>query len=398
MSRKRIIIISHALQLGGAERSLIGLLWALRDPEYTVDLFLLRHEGELMHMIPPHVNLLPEIPAYTVLAQPMVKTLKEGHLLLTFARLWGKRKAVKFVRKQHLGENGVALEYSHRYTHCLMPPIQPKINYHAAISFLTPHYIVGKNVKADKKICWIHTDYSNVAIDKKSEFKMWSQFDHIVAISEAAKKSFISIFPQLSERVTVIENILPQQFIQKQSEERIILSEGSTINLLSIGRFSYPKNFDNVPDICRQLVEGGLKVVWYLIGYGPDEALIRQEIIRTGMQEHVIILGKKDNPYPYIKACDLYIQPSRYEGKSVCVREAQMLCKPVVITNYGTSQSQLQNGVDGIIVPMDNEGCARGIAFLLKDPQKMKELEKNCSKRDYSNVAEITKIYRMMKC
>ena len=395
---KRIIIISHSLELGGVERSLIGLLWALRKPEYQVDLFLLRHEGEMMNMIPPHVNLLPEIPAYAVLARPIRKVLREGHVLLACARLWGKMKATKYVRKKRLGENAIALEYSHKYTYRLMPPIQPQIIYHTAISFLTPHYIVGTKVKAGKKICWIHTDYSNVSVNKKSEYKMWCRYDHIVAVSEATKRSFVSVFPQLSDRVTVIENILSNQLILKQAESKVVLAEDGCFKLLSIGRFSYSKNFDNVPDICRRIIGSGLKVTWYLIGYGPDEALIRKKIDQAEMQKYVIILGKKENPYPYIKECDLYVQPSRYEGKSVCVREAQILCKPVVITDYGTSGSQLQDGIDGMIVPMDNEGCAKGIASLLKNPNKMKEFEINCSKRDYSNTEEICKIYRMMEC
>ena len=84
------------------------------------------------------------------------------------------------------------------------------------------------------------------------------------------------------------------------------------------------------------------------------------------MEEHVILLGKKDNPYPYIKACDVYAQPSRYEGKSVTVREAQVLCKPVIVANYTTVKSQIQDGVDGVIVPQDNEGCAQGMAHAAK--------------------------------
>ena len=79
------------------------------------------------------------------------------------------------------------------------------------------------------------------------------------------------------------------------------------------------------------------------------------------MENNVILLGKQANPYPYILWCDCYIQPSRFEGKSVAVKEAQMLGKPVIITNYNTAPSQLENGVDGIIVPQDNEGCAKGI-------------------------------------
>ena len=173
-------------------------------------------------------------------------------------------------------------------------------------------------------------------------------------------------------------------------------SDGA-VKILSVGRFCDAKNFDNVPDICRRLMENGLDVKWYLIGYGGGEPLIRQRIAEAGMQERVIILGKKDNPYPYMQACDLYVQPSRYEGKAVTVREAQLLGKPVVITNYATSASQLEDGVDGVIVPMDNAGCASGIAALLRDPARMQQLSENCAKRDYTNSAEVEKIYALME-
>ena len=115
------------------------------------------------------------------------------------------------------------------------------------------------------------------------------------------------------------------------------------------------------------------------------------------MEDRVIILGKKENPYPYLKACDLYVQPSRYEGKAVTVREAQMLCKPVVITRYATSASQLEDGVDGVIVPMDNEGCAEGIAAVIRDEKLRQKLIKNTKARDYTNAKEIQKIYRVME-
>ena len=111
----------------------------------------------------------------------------------------------------------------------------------------------------------------------------------------------------------------------------------------------------------------------------------------------MILLGKKANPYPYMAACDLYVQPSRYEGKAVTVREAQMLGKPVVITRYATSASQLEEDVDGVIVPMDNEGCAAGIAELLRDEAKMERLRQTCLARDYSGAEEVEKIYQLME-
>ncbi len=172
--------------------------------------------------------------------------------------------------------------------------------------------------------------------------------------------------------------------------------------LLSIGRFSEAKNYDNVPDICRRInsqlsiANSQLELRWFIIGYGGGEELIRQKIREAGMEEHVILLGKRSNPYPYIKACDIYVQPSRYEGKSVTVREAQMLCKPVVVTNYPTAASQIQDGVDGVIVPLDNEGCARGLTeFILNEPLQ-KRIVGHLHTHDYGNMEEVKKLYRLI--
>lgn len=395
---KKVLIVSHAMEIGGAERALLGLLENIDTNTYNVDLFLLRHEGELMKFIPNNINLLPEIPQYTVLARPMIQTLKEGHIFLTAARLYGKKKAERYVKKEKLKENDIAIEYSHKCTKRFMPLIQENIEYDLAISFLTPHYFVAEKVKAKRKIAWIHTDYSMVKVDQKSQLQMWSSYDYIASISENVTESFLSVFPELKERVVLIENILPKTLIEKQANEPMDgdMEAGSSVCLLSIGRFSYPKNFDNVPDICRRIRCQGIDVKWYLIGYGGEEALIRKKIEESGMQKYVIMLGKKENPYPYIKACDIYVQPSRYEGKCVAVREAQMLGKPVIITDYETSKSQLQDGVDGRIVPMDNQGCADEIVKLIKDESVQKKLVVNMKKRDYTNESETLKLYKLI--
>ena len=395
--KKKILILSHAMELGGAERSLLGLLEAIDTDQYQVDLFLMRHEGELLSMIPDKINLLPEIPEYTTLARPMVQVLKEGHVLLCAARLFGKVKAFCYNKIYHYTDSGVALEYSHKYTCPFMPAIVPDTAYDAAISFLTPHYMVAKKVRAKKKIAWIHTDYTKVQVDVKSELKMWNAYDTIAAVSEAVAEGFFRVFGSLKSKVIVIENILPKKAIDTQAAEPVVTGmDDSCIKLLSIGRFCNAKNFDNVPDICRRILQSGLNLKWYLIGFGPDENLIRQKIQEAGMQERVIILGKKSNPYPYIKACDVYVQPSRYEGKSVSVREAQMLGKPVVITNFATSASQLTDGYDGMIVPMDNERCANGIAELLADKARMQHLSDNTRWKDYSNQTEKVKLYPLI--
>lgn len=393
-----ILIFSQAMELGGVERSLLGLLDSIDYDRYDVDLFLMRHSGELMPYLNPKAKLLPEIPQYASLAVPMASLVKSGQLGVLCGRLKGKLAARRF-DKQHPSDKPsvTALTYSHKFTLPAMPQISDK-TYDLAISFLTPHYFTRERVKAKKYAAWIHTDYTALSFDRSAELAMWSGYDAICGVSEQVSRSFQTAFPELSDKIQTVENILPKELIISQAEiPQIDMPIDGAIKLLSVGRFCNAKNFDTVPDICRRLVEDGLNVKWYLIGYGGDEALIRQKIAEAGMQERVIILGKKDNPYPYMRACDLYVQPSRYEGKAVTVREAQLLGKPVVITNYATSASQLEDGVDGVIVPMDNAGCAAGIAALLRDPARMQQLSENCAKRDYTNSAEVEKIYALME-
>ena len=384
------------MELGGVERSLLGLLDSIDYDRFDVDLFLMRHSGELMPYLNSRVNLLPEIPQYASLAVPMRTLLKNGQLGVLGGRLRGKNAAKRFDNLHQSDKPSVtALTYSHKYTRAFMPQIGGR-SYDLAISFLTPHYFARERVNAKRYAAWIHTDYTALSFDRAAELEMWSKYDVVCGVSEQVSKSFQIAFPELKKSVRTVENILPKDLIcrQAQQPQHDMPSEGA-VRLLSVGRFCDAKNFDNVPDICRRLSEDGLNVKWYLIGYGGDEPLIRQKIAEAGMQKRVIILGKKENPYPYMRACDLYVQPSRYEGKAVTVREAQLLCKPVVITNYATAASQLEDGADGVIVPMDNAGCAAGIAALLRDPARMQQLCENCAKRDYTNSAEIEKIYAL---
>ena len=397
LMKKKIFIFSHAMEIGGAERALLGLLNSIDYSKYEVDLFLLKHSGELMPLIPKQVNLLPEISQYSAIMKPMVLALKEGQIKVVLGRLCGKLKAKLYDIKHTLNRSAVAIEYSHKHTVKYLPKVNNE-HYDIAISFLTPHYIVSEKVNADKKIAWIHTDYSTIELDVKSELAMWSKFDNIVSISDDVTRAFLSTFPSLENKIVKIENILSKDFIEEQADLFNVKNEmtGDSIKLLSIGRFCEAKNFDNVPEIASIIKSKGVDFKWYIIGYGADENLIKSKIAQYNMEDTVIILGKKENPYPYIKACDIYVQPSRYEGKCVAVREAQILNKPVIITNYASSKSQLQDGFDGVIVPMDNQGCADGIVKVIDDKDLQNQLIENTKKTDYTNSKEIEKLYKLI--
>ena len=394
---KKILIFSHAMELGGAERALLGLLEAIDTTKYSVDLFLMRHQGELLKYIPDNVNLLPENKKYSCLAIPMKEVIRQRQFGVAFGRIKGIFAAKKRVKQLRLGENNITNEYSHKYTLPYLPQVN-NIDYDVVISFVSPHYFAAERVKSQKKIAWIHTDYLTLSVDVDSELKMWERYDKIISISDNAMESFVKTFPTLEERVSVIENIMPMQYMSQLADEFSAKEEmpKSEVNLLTIGRFCNAKRMDEIPQICKRIRESGIDAKWYLIGFGGDEALIRQKIAEAGAEDYVIILGKKENPYPYIKACDIYVQPSRYEGKSVAVREAQILGKPVIITNYATAASQLKDGVDGVIVPMEIDDCADGIIKVIKDKRLQETLIENTKKTDYTNASEINRFYDLM--
>lgn len=399
--KPRIFIAMHYMEIGGAETALVGLLNALDPARVDVDLFLYDHRGEMMQFIPEWVNLLPQIRKYSVLERPIVELVKRGFWGIAVARLWAKRLSQKaYKRSGSTLENNGGLDKMSKCTTPLLPKINPSMTYDLAISFLTPHRIVAEKVKAKKKIAWIHTDYTRVWVDAEEELKVWQKYDYVASISGDVTSTFLQVFPSLAPKIVEIENILSPSFVRKRAEpqdvDKEIRHEGA-ITLLSVGRFSDAKNYDNVPDICKRLInDTKLNIKWYIIGYGGDEALIRKKIKEAGMEEHVILLGKRSNPYPYIKACDIHVQPSRYEGKSVTVREAQMLYKPVVVTNYPTAPSQIRSGIDGVIVPMDNEGCAHGLAEVICDKPLQERIIAHLKTHDYGNESEVAKIYTLI--
>lgn len=407
--KKRIFISMHYMEIGGAEMALVGLLQALDYTKYDVDLFLHAHRGEMMQFIPKEVNLLPEIKEYAHIECPMKQALLDGCWGVLYGRLKAKWLTRRYLRKKGVTESAAGLQYAADCVSPFLPSLHKYGEYDLAISFLNPHNYVVDKVRAKKKICWIHTDYTRIDISVDQELPVWNAYDHIISISSDVTKTFLQVFPSLSGKIVEMENILSPVFVRKRAElisenevEKEIPQEEGVIRLLSVGRFCEAKNYDNVPDICQEInsklktQNSKLRIKWFLIGFGGDETLIRQKIEESRMQDNVIILGKKSNPYPYIKACNIYVQPSRYEGKSVTVREAQMLCKPVVVTNYPTAKSQIQDGIDGRIVPMDNEGCATGIVDFILNSKLQEQIREYLRSHDYGNEAEIEKLYKLI--
>lgn len=387
------------MEVGGVERSLISMLDNFDYDNHEVDLMLYSHTGDFMPLLNNKVNLLKEDRKYSTFRKSIVETFKQGNILLGSSRVLARIFANLKGKINKTNEYGV-YQMQLMWKYCL--PFLPKIEkeYDVAISYLWPHYFIAEKVKARKKIAWIHTDYSTIETDVNLDLKMWDKFDHIIAVSEECKNAFLKKYPTLNKKIRVIENITSPEFIKKMAEENLEeeIWEENIFKILSVARLSHAKGIDRAVKALKVLHERGLtNIKWYVVGYGGDEEIIRKLIEENNLQESFILLGKKVNPYPYMKRCDLYVQPSRYEGKAVTVGEAQILGKPVMITNYTTAKSQVKEDFDGYICDSTIEGIADGIEKLFGDKALRDKLSYNCKKSYYRNSNELNKLYDLIK-
>lgn len=394
---KKVLVASFDMEVGGVERSLISMLENFDYNNYDIDLMLYRHQGDFMKLLPNKHNLLQEIDEYSTFRKSIPQVFKEKKIAIGIARILAKCNASLLGNLKGKTEAGY-YQMQLMWKYCL--PFLPGLDkeYDVAISYLWPHYFVSDKVKAKKKIAWIHTDYSTVDIDVKMDLKMWDKFNHIIAVSNHCKESFLNKYSALRDKTIVIENITSPDFIRIMADIAIDRNEisNNTFNLLTVARLSHAKGIDNAIEALKLLHDKGMKNIrWYVVGYGGDEAYITELIRKNKLQDSFIILGKRVNPYPYMKLCDLYVQPSRYEGKAVTVTEAQILGKPVLITNYATSNSQVKNEFDGIITELSVEGIVKGIEKLYKNNALRIQLADNCKSIDFNNKKELELLYQL---
>ena len=395
---KKVLISSFDMEVGGVERSLISMLNNFDYKNYDVDLMLYSHSGDFMNLLTNKVKLLPEIDKLATFRKGIGQVIKEGKISIGISRLLAKINGdIRAKLNKSDIESVIQMQLMWKYSLAFLPNVEEK--YDVAISYLWPHYYIADKVKAKKKIAWIHTDYSTIETDIKEDLKIWNKFDYIMAVSEECKNAFLKKYPTLEQKLRVMENITSPEFIKKMAEEDISdeIERDNTFNIVSVGRLSHAKGIDNAVRALKLIHDRGLKQIrWYVVGYGGDEEMIRGLIKENNLEASFILLGKRTNPYPYVKACDLYVQPSRYEGKAVTVTEAQILGKPVMITNYTTAKSQVKDKVNGYISELSIKGIADGVEKLINNKKLRETLSNSCSNENFNNYQQLNSLYELL--
>jgi glycosyltransferase involved in cell wall biosynthesis len=370
--KKRLLFVTQYLHTGGVEKSLLTLLSDLDYDKYEVDLLLFDHSGVLFPMVPSQVQILPPLfQCYsTPLSQAAVQLLREGRFRLLAGKFLGSLLG-------RLGSGkGVGVRWS-IYRHTL-PKV--KTHYDVAISYLDffCNYYVTEKVSADKKIVYNHMDYAYSQTQgwpcPRLERKSFQISDYIVTVAESARKSLEGFFPEFAQKMRVIHNRVSSEAVRKLSGEAGFTDGFNGIRIATVARLCEEKGLWLALDACWRLVQEGYDIRWYLVGNGPLREELDARSRELGLENNFILLGEKSNPYPYMKGCDIYVQPSKTEAHCIAVEEAIALCRPIVVTDIPSFKQQITDGETGIIVPANEEGLAEGIKRLFLSMEQRQRL------------------------
>lgn len=392
--KKTILFVIPSMRSGGAEKSLLTLLNLFDFERYEVDLLCFRHDGLFFDDIPKQVNILGENADYEMFDGNAIAAIK---YFLKKGKIISAVNRVKYSKLYRLADVHQREEAQWGFLKKQLPKIKKK--YDCAIGYLegNANRFVTECVDAKKKICYIHNDIEKLGFDKESFGKSFVNTDIIVTVSNECENSLKKNFPQFLRKFYIIENITSQRILMAESKkENAYPNKSHEISICTVGRFSAQKNIELAVASCAELVKRGLNIRWYHIGNGELKRQIEKQIIENGVEDRFLLLGEKANPYPYIGQCDVYVQPSLFEGKSIAVDEAKCLCRPIVVTNFSTVHDQIRDGTNGIICEMNVKDMSDKIEMLIKNESVRKNLTENLEKEKLGNEEEILKLYELI--
>lgn len=379
----RIAFVMPNMELGGVEKSLISLLEALGEQnEQQITLFLFKKCGVLLNNVPQWVR---------------VEEIRGGKL-----------DAIRKQTADFLAKNGLQFLFNmlKKMYHSLgssLNSLQKKTNiqFDVVIAYKdgAVTWFTAKNITAKVKIAFVHTDFAHSGYKREYEEKIYTSFDRIYCASVAGRKSFVRLLPSFSDRTFVFNNIINVKQLYRYALEGPPFSDDfKGFRILTIGRLSQEKGLDKAIQVLRYLKSDGYEVHWYVIGKGREEKNLRKLAAELHVEEDFILLGEQNNPYHMLSNCDIYVQPSNYEGYCIALAEARILCRPAVVCDFAGAREQIRQGETGIITEMSPEALYEGVKSLLDDDYLRNQIIKNLKKYDNSSMKEqVKELYNFIR-
>ncbi|MCQ6278885.1 glycosyltransferase [Bacillus sp. EB600] len=395
--KKKIIFMIINMNVGGTEKALLNMISEMPKDKFDISILLLEEYGDFQDSIPDYVHV-EYLQGYNqikdIINQPLhltvIKLLKSG--------MW--IKAINFMcllfYTKIIGEKSPFIKY------VLKDFPSFKTEYDIAVAYAGPmelisYYVINK-IKSKQKVQWIHFDVTKIGFNKSFATKIYKKFDRIFVVSYEAKIKLINLLPEISKKVEVFFNIVPSDLIKEYAKRGSGFKDDfDGLRILTIGRLSKEKGQDIAIRAFSQLINDGYNIRWYCLGEGNSRKEYEKLIIENKLEDKFILLGSDTNPYPYLEQCDIYVQPSRYEGYCITLIEAKQFFKPIVTTNVNGANEQISNGKTGLIVNIDENEIYLALKKLIENKFLRSNFSSTLAKENYGTSREMNKLFNILE-
>jgi len=394
---KKILFVMNTMGRAGAEKALLELFKHIDRTEYEISLFILTGQGELINDVPEYVKILnKKILPVSVHSEEGRKVLFRSSLKVLFKRFNIIKLLPYFIKNAGaLKNNGVYQPDKFMWRAFADGAEVLNEKYDLAVAYIegAAAYYVADHVKAEKKAAFIHVDYSYAGYTRKLDRDCYLKFDRIFAVSGEVAGVFNKVYPELIEKTEIFPNMIDREEIKKRADEGPGFTDGfDGIRILTIGRLTAQKSLETSIETCYLLKKHGKNIRWYVLGEGDRRKKLEALIKKRDLNDCFYLYGSVENPYTYIKEADIFVHCTRFEGKSLAVQEAQILGKPIIVSNCSGNREQIVNGEDGVVCSFDPKSMAKAINELILDKEKRNRYSQNAAKKDDGERASVERL------
>lgn len=372
--KKKLLIVAHHMTIGGVQKSLISALKALDYDKYDVTLYLRKNRTDLLPLVDKRVNVIINTDPNRYYRKPYAILLQ---LKTLAAKVFGK-KGIADKLNNALEEKirKDAMEYEKK-------TYFDNAHYDIAVAYVQGYVslFVDKCINADKKVIFYHTSTNDTP---EIHNAVVPNYTTVAALHEQQRALLEKWYPASKGKIKIVENYTDKDLITEQSKEFSIPETDKTV-LCSCGRFAPVKGFDMAVKAAKILKNNNIDFIWYFVGDGPDRSNLESKITEYGLKGNIIITGMQKNPYPYMAACDIFVQPSYEESLGLTMLEAHRLGKPVITTATVGGKKLVENGINGMVCEINPEAIAESITNLINDKEKYGIILNNLKSTDYSH-------------
>lgn len=364
--RRKVLFIIDSLGCGGAEKSMVSLLPLLDYSRLEVNLCIVSRGGVFENYLPPDVNLV-SLPAPSRFCKFI------SNALFSMAR-----RCLSLLNiKRHNAELAWICKKP------FFPDYKDKYDIAVAYHQGFPTYYVAEKVRAKRKWAWVNADLQQAGYRPKYNRPFYDRMTGVCAVSDSLPNMLANAGFVSPDKIRVIKDILNVDLIRRMANAPMrTFATSAPVKILTVGRLAPPKNYPLAIEAARRLLNYGLFFVWVFVGEGEEHNNVDTLIKQNGLKKNIILAGLLPNPYPYFKACDIYVQTSSFEGFGLTISEAKILHKPIVTTNFPSAYDQIVDGENGLIAEMTPESVAEKIIRLIENPALKNRLIENTHKEE----------------